>query len=68
MKNSIKHVELELTDEQLSTVTGGVSLHQQDEDQRRHDEDERRRGHHWHPGHWGWNRGHHREWAPGSWQ
>ena len=54
-------IEIELTDEQLESVTGGVSLHpthQQDEEQRRRDEDERRRHHH---GHWGWWH-HHRQW------
>lgn len=67
LKNIIENVEIELTDEQLATVTGGTSSHQQNDAQRRHDEDERRRGHHWHPGHWGWDRQHHRDWTPGGW-
>ena len=48
-------IEIELTDEQLSTVTGGVSFHpehQQNEEQRRHDEDERSRHRHGHWNHW----------------
>jgi len=68
-------IELELTDEQLASISGGIGHEHEEHDRGRMGDDDDRRENHWddddrhgwgnhwhHRGHWAWNRWRH-EWV-----